>query len=204
MSGSAGELAGQPGQTEPPAGPPSVDPLLAARADLASKLDDKAETLEKQARHLRTDFPEEGEDPPVFWQKGLDAVKGHLKTVTMLLEDCELLVKQMDEAKQDADAATVEDESKAKGDDAAQMELDALYDRLTQFNDAVYRAVQATITALAALKGRSSHSSRSNLYVKAAAELAEIAEHCRALADQLAGEAGLPGYGATPRSLSTI
>jgi hypothetical protein len=196
MSGPAEKMEGEPGQAKPPASPPPADPLLEERATRARELKETAATLEKAARRLRRDFPGEDEDPPVFWQRGLDEVKGHVKEVEMRLEDCELLVEKMDEAKQDADAAsaaTIEDEGKAKGDDAAQMELDALRGQLTHVNGAVDHAVQATITALAALKGRSSHGSRSNLYVKATAELAEIAEYCGALADQLAGEAGLPG-----------
>jgi hypothetical protein len=195
MSGSAEEMAGEPGQAEPPVDPPTAESLLAARADRASELKGTAATLKEEAWRLRTSLPEADEDPVGFFLRGLDAVKDQLNRVTPLFKDCERLVEQMGEAKQVADAAgaAVGDEGKAVGEDADQMELDALRDLLTHFSAAVYRAFEAWLTAAAAMNRRSSHSSRSKHYGQAAAELAEIAEHCQALAKQLEGEAGLPG-----------
>jgi hypothetical protein len=129
-------------------------------------------------------------------------VRGHLGDVNMLLEDCELLVDHMARAKDEACAA--DEDSEMDGEDADEMEMDALRDRLVQFSEALEQAVGITITALATLEGRASHSSRSNSYIKAATQLADIAGHCRALAGLLLGESGLPGSRARSRSLPII
>ena len=204
MNGSAEEPVGEPDQVDPPAGTPSADPLLEKRAKQASKLTATAETLIDVARRLRRGFPPDDQHPLAFWKRGLDTVKGHLEDVGTLHEDCELLVKQMSEAKQAADAVAVDDESKANGEDADQMELETLSEGLVQLDDAIAHAAQVTRKAMAAVRGNSTDDEREDAYFAAAGELAEIAGHCQGLGDQLKGEPGLPGSGPTPRSLSAI
>jgi hypothetical protein len=204
MSGAAEESADEPSQVDPPAGPPSADSLLEKRAKQASKLTTTAETLKDAARRLRRGLPPDDQHPLAFWKRGLGTVKGHLQDVGTLHEDCELLLNDMSEAKQAADAAAIEDESKANGEDADEMELDTLSEGLTQLDAAIAHAAKVTRKAIAAIWGDSTDGEREDAYFAAAGQLAEIAGHCQGLGDQLEGEAGLPGYGATPRSLSTI
>ena len=179
MSDSADEIAGE---AEPPVGAPSAEALLAARATWARQLREMATTLKGESHALRARLPgERDKDPVVFWQSGLDMMKGHIERATMLLEDCGHLIDQIGAAGHDA------------GEDADQMELEALREGLTLCQDALYDAVQAWMTAFDGLtRPRSSGSTRAGQYRKAAAELGEIAGHCQGLADKLAGEAGLP------------
>ena len=207
MSDSAEEPVGRPSQVDPRAGPPPVDPLSEKRAKQARKVTATAETLKDAARHLRRDLPQDDQHPMTFWLTGLDAMKGHLEDVGTLHEDCELLVKQMSEAKGGADAAaaaTGVDESKPNGEDADQMELDALSEGLTQLDEAIARAAKVTRKAIAAVRGRSTDDKREDAYFAAAGEIAEIAEHCHGLGNKLAGEPGLPSSGTVSRSLSAL
>jgi hypothetical protein len=207
MSRSAEEPAGRPGQVDPRAGPPPAEPLSEKRAKQARKVTVAAETLRGAARHLRRDLPPDDEHPMAFWLTGLDAMKGHLEDVGTLHEDCELLVGQISEAKRAADAAaaaTGADESTPNGEDADQMELDALSEGLTQLDEAIARAAKVTRKAIAAVRGRATDDKREDAYFAAAGELAEIAEHCQGLGKKLAGEPGLPSSGTMPRSLLAL
>lgn len=196
MSGSAGEMAGEPGHVDPPDGPPAAETPLEARSNRARQLRETAATLTKESHRLRARLPaERDKDPVVFWRSGLDVMKGHIERVTMLLEDCDLLIERIGAAEHDAGAADAA-ASAADGDegeDADQMELEALREGLTQCQVALYDAVEAWMTAFDALnRTRSSGSSRAGQYREAAAQLGEIAGHCQGLADKLAGEAALP------------
>ena len=139
-----------------------------------------------------TSFPEErDEDPIVFWKSGLDVMKGHLKEVTTLLEDCKLLVEQIGEVEQDADVADVAAFAGA-GQDADQMELGALREGVTQCFAALYDAVQAWMTAFATLSNRrSSGSSRARQYRRQQLNSAKSLATARDSRGNLAGEADL-------------
>lgn len=200
MIGSAKEPADDLGPADPPVGPPSADALLKQRARLAGKLTAKAVTLRAEARRLQRVTPQNNEHPVDLWTRGLTAVREHLIDVGTLHEDCELLVKQMSDKKHAADA----DENQENGEDADQMELDALSGELGHLDTAIAHAASVTRKAVAAVAARTTDSKREDAYFAAAGELAEIAGQVEALVGYLKGEAGLPGGGSAPRLLSTI
>lgn len=192
----------EPGQADPRAGPLPADSLVEKRATQTERLTAAVGRLKAETRHLRRALPADVKHPHDLWVSGLDAMKVHLEEITELHEDCELLVKQMSEAKQAADAG----ETKANGEDAEQMELRALSEELAQLDEAISRVVSVTRKAIAAVQGaRSTDDKREDAYFAAVGELADLVGHFEALISQLKGEAGLPGPpGAMPRSLSTI
>jgi chromosome segregation ATPase len=198
MNSEAEGTGTEPRQADPRAGPRPADPFLDKRATQVERLTAAVERLKTETRRLRRGLPADVQHPHDLWVSGLVAIKAHLEEIAEWHEDCELLVKQMSEARQVGDAGETKD--------AEQMELRALSEELTQLDEAISQVASVTRKAIAAVQGaRSTDDKRENAYFAAVGELADLVGHFEALISQLRGEAGLPGPpGAVPRSLSTI
>ena len=119
-----------------------------------------------------------------FWEQGLEDIQGHLYDVTFWLEECQRLLES-----EKKDAAR-----KAPAPGSRQAKPDNLAKALERFDDAItlaYEKANAARNSLEMTDQAFSAGSRSSDFVKAAAQLKELAGFCEATAVQLRGPAAL-------------
>jgi hypothetical protein len=174
--------------------PGTSDDLLSAREELAGELEKLSPKLRKTHKRLTKTAPTRGSQM-AFWEQGLEDIQGHLDEVTFLLEECQrLLENEKREAARKAPAP-----SARRG--VPQAKPDNLAKALERFDDAIILAFEKANAARSSLEMTDqgfSAGSRSSDFVKAAAQLKELAGFCEATAVQLRGPAALvrrPGAG---------
>jgi hypothetical protein len=170
-------------------GPGTVDPLvppgdpLSAREELAGELEGLSPELRKTHRRLTKTAPASGTQM-AFWEQGLEDIQGHLDDVAFLLTACERLLES-----EKKDAAR-----KAPAPGSRQPKPDNLAKALERLDDAITLAFEKANAARSSLEMTDqafSAESRSSDFVKAAAQIKELAGFREATAVQLRGPAAL-------------
>ena len=158
-----------------------------AREQLAGELENLAPKLRKTHKRLTKTAPTRGSQM-AFWERGLEDIQEHLDEVTFWLEECQKLLEN--EKKDAARKAPAPDPGQA----VPKAKPDKLAKALERFDDAIILAFEKANAARSSLEMTDqdfSAGSRSSDFVKAAAQLKELAWFCEATAVQLRGPAAL-------------
>jgi hypothetical protein len=155
------------------------DPLSVRREALAAKLQETATALQDAYRKLTRSRARQ--TVMIFWKQGLEEVWGHIEKVELLLDDWEAFYED------EVEEADAEAERQAELQDDADTRPEAF----RQLDEAVTMAIRDYNAARHSLEIGDQPGLQSDLFVRAARNLADLGARCDALAVHMRGPEGL-------------